>query len=70
MSHQIKLLLKFLVGVIDAELFERVDFKSLEPVNVEDANEASLPANDAAAPVAAALILLQIKRSVDVVNDI
>ena len=33
------MLLQFFVGIIDAELLEAVDLKSLEPVNVEDSDE-------------------------------
>lgn len=39
MTNLVKLLLEFLVGVVDAELLETVDLESLEPVDVEYSDE-------------------------------
>jgi len=36
----VELLLQFLVGVVDAELLERVDLERLKPVNVQNTDEA------------------------------
>ena len=38
----VKLLVKLLVGVVDAELLEGVELEDLEAVNVEDADEVRL----------------------------
>ena len=35
----VELLLKLLVGVVDAELLERVDFKCFESVNIQHSDE-------------------------------
>ena len=49
-----EVLLRLLVGEVDAELLERVDLERLEAVDVEDADEAAA----AAAAAAAALLLV------------